>query len=100
MRISWEKVPGQVGWNKIRSLRKAKGLSQAQIAVGAGVSLTTVFYLELGYEARTSEEIKKKLAEFFDCDVDDIFPCEMLGNEPREKYLDKIKKGEGRPVLK
>ena len=99
-RLKWEKIPGGVGWNKIYSLRKAKGLSQAQLAVGAGVSLTTVFYLELGYEARTGEDIKKKLAEFFDVDVEDVFPCQMLGNEPMEKGLGKIKKGIGQPILK
>ena len=99
-RLKWKKIPGGVGWNKIYSLRKAKGLSQAELAVGVGVSITTIYYLELGYEERTTDEVKKRIAEFFDVDVDDIFPAEMLGNEPRERCLGKIKKGTGQPILK
>jgi DNA-binding XRE family transcriptional regulator len=99
-KIKWDQAPEPIRWNKLKALRKVKGLSQPQVAVGAGVSITSVYYLELGYEERTTAKTKEKLAKFFECDVEDIFPCEMIGNEPREKFLDEIRKGNGRPILK
>jgi len=56
----------------------------------------------LGYERRTTEDLRKKLADFFKLDVDDLFPAEMIGNEPREKYLEKlkVKRGDGPPISK
>jgi transcriptional regulator with XRE-family HTH domain len=100
MKIKWDPVPAFVGWNRVKSLRKFRGLSQAEVAVGADVSVVTLYSLEMGYEERTTDEVKKKLTKFFDVDLDDLFPVEMVGNQPREKYLAKIKKGEGRPVVK
>jgi len=99
-KLKWDPAPDMIGWNKIKALRQAQGLSQAEVAVRAGVSVTTIYFLEMGYEERTTEEVKKKIAKFFDVDIDNIFPCEMIGNQPREKYLDKIKKGDGQPVSK
>lgn len=89
-KIKWDKIAKMVCWNKIKTLRKIRGLSQPEIAVGAGISITSVYYLELGYEERTTEKTKKKLAKFFKCDVEDIFPCEMIGNKSREEYLKNI----------
>jgi len=91
-KIKWDSVPACIGWNKIKSLRKKLGLSQPQLAVGAGISVTSVYFLELGYEERTTDKTKEKLAKFLECDVDDIFPCEMIGNEPREQFLERMKK--------
>lgn len=89
-KIRWDKVPEMICWNKLKALRKARGLTQPEVAVGAGISITSVYYLELGYEERTTEKTKKKLAKFFKCDVEDIFPCEMIGSKPRAEYLKNI----------
>lgn len=86
-KIKWNKVPKMIYWNKLKTLRKARGLSQSEVAVNAGVSITTIYNLELGYEERTTDKTKKKLAKFFECDIDDIFPCEMIGNQTREECL-------------
>jgi len=98
-KIKWENVPDMVIWNKIKSLRKARKLKQAQVAVGADISITTLWMIEQGYEKKTSDETKQKLAGFFECDVSDLFPCEMIGSEPREKFLEKTRKGNGQPIL-
>jgi len=100
MKIQWEKAPDFLGWNKIRSLRKAKGLTQAKFAVGCGLCIATVYSLEQGHDERTSDEIKQKIADFFECDIDDLFPCQWIGNEPQAEFLRKVVKGEGQPIMK
>lgn len=89
-KIRWQKVPDRLVWNKIKSLRKEKNLKQAQVAVSADISITTLWMIEQGYEKKTSDETKQKLADFFECDVKDIFPAEMIGNKPKEEYLKNI----------
>ena len=86
-KLKWRRAPDRLFWNKIRALRKEKKLKQVQVAVGADISITTLWMIEQGYEKKTSSETKQKLADFFDCDVDDIFPAEMIGNKPREEYI-------------
>ena len=92
MKINWDmkNIPSRLVWNRMKALRKERGLTQPQVAVGAGISITSVYYLELRYEARTTEKTKKKLAKFFKCDIEDLFPCEMIGNKPRAEYLKNI----------
>jgi len=85
--LKWEKAPNRLVWNKVKSLRKKKKLKQAQVAVGADISITTLWMVEQGYEKKTSDETKQKLADFFECDVSDIFPAEMIGNKSREEYI-------------
>ena len=92
MKIKWAKAPDAMRWNKIKSLRKERKLSQPQLAVGAGLSISTIYFLELGYEERTTEETRQKLATFFDCDVNDLFPVDMIGNRPRSECLAEFKK--------
>jgi DNA-binding XRE family transcriptional regulator len=92
MKIKWEKVPSVLGWNKVKALRKERGLNQTQVAVGADISLATLFSIEHGYEETTRMETKEKLARFFECDLDDIWPAEMIGNEPRAIFLERAKK--------
>lgn len=92
-KIKWEKVPESLIWNRVKSLRKEKGLNQTQVAVGAGIAVNTLYMIEQGYDGRTTEETKKKIAKFFRCDVDDIFPSQMKGNSP-------IKMPEGKKVVK
>ena len=99
-KIKWDPAPENIGWNKIRSLRRVQGLSQAELAVHAGVSVTTIYFLEMGYEERTTDETKKKIARFFDADVDDIFPCEMIGNVTHDEFVEKAKKKTGQSKTK
>ena len=99
-KIKWDPAPEMIGWNKIKSLRRAQGLSQAEVAVRAGVSVTTIYFLEMGYEERTTDETKKKIAKFFEVEVDDLFPCEMIGNEPRDLFITKAKKQIAQPKTK
>ncbi|MBA7496148.1 hypothetical protein ES702_06746 [subsurface metagenome] len=83
-KIKWDKVPDRIIWNRIKSLRKSMGLNQTQLAVGVGVSVPTIWMLEQGYDERTTKETKQKFADFFKCDIDDLFPVEMVGNKPKE----------------
>jgi DNA-binding XRE family transcriptional regulator len=99
-KIRWEPAPAFVGWNRVKSLRKIKGLSQTEVAAGSDISIATLYNLEHGYEQTTTPETKKKLARFFECEVDDIFPAQMIGNKPREKFLEEIKKGTDRTTVK
>ncbi len=91
-KIKWKKVPDMLGWNRIKSLRKEEHLNQAQVAVGAGISIATLYMIEQGYEEKTTEETKRKLAKFFECDVEDIFPAQMVGNITQKEYEKKNKK--------
>jgi DNA-binding XRE family transcriptional regulator len=93
MKIKWDPAPPGIGWNRIKALRKMGGLNQAQVAVGAGISIATLYNIEHGYEETTTDETKKKLADFFKCDVEDIFPAQMVGNIPKEQYNRQYKRG-------
>jgi transcriptional regulator with XRE-family HTH domain len=86
MKIKWKPVPPMVGWNRIKALRKLKGLNQIQVAASAGISIATLYNIEHGYEETTTAETKEKLAKFFECDIDDIFPAQMIGNETKVRY--------------
>lgn len=87
MKIKWDPVPDQLVWNKVKSLRRQRGLKQIDVAAGSGTTITTVWNIEQGYERRVSDQIKQKLADFFECDIDDIFPCEMVGNQSLNEML-------------
>ncbi len=100
MKIKWNPVPDMIGWNKLKALRKDRDLTQLQVAAGAGVSIACLYYLEAGFESRVREKTKKKLARFFEADVDDIFPVEMIGNEPQAVFIEKAKKKTGQPKTK
>ena len=86
MKIKWEPVLPGIGWNRVKALRKKMGLNQIQVAAGADISIATLYNIEHGYEATTTMETKEKLAKFFECDVDDIFPAQMIGNETKARY--------------
>jgi DNA-binding XRE family transcriptional regulator len=93
MKIKWEPAPPGIGWNRVKALRKKMDLNQTQVAAGADISIATLYNIEHGYEETTTIETKEKLAKFFECDVDDIFPAQMIGNETRAKYdLRKVRK--------
>jgi len=81
-----------VRWNKLKALRREKGLTQPQLSVGADVGIATIYHIEMGHDDRTVAAVKEKLARFFNCDVDDLFPAEMLGDRPRAEVLAELAK--------
>lgn len=87
MKIKWETAPENIMWNKVKALRKKYGLRQAEVAQGADIAISTLWLIEQGFDKKTTKETKDKLAKFFECDVDDIFPAEMVGNQTREEYF-------------
>ena len=61
--------------NRIRDLRKAKGLSQRQLGELLGVSLLYISYVEneeLDFGDYPSEDLIRKLAEALEIDVDEL----------------------------
>lgn len=86
-KIKFDPAPAFLVWSRIKVVRKERGLTQPQVAVGAGISISTLWAIESGYEEKTTEETKRKLAKFFKCDVDDIFPSQMIGNKSKEEVL-------------
>jgi len=86
-KIKWDPAPDFLVWNRIKSLRKKRGLNQVQVAAGADISINTLWMIEQGYDKRTTDETKQKIADFFKCDVSDIFPAEMIGNKSKEEIL-------------
>jgi DNA-binding XRE family transcriptional regulator len=98
--IRWLPAPDFIGWNKVKALRKERGLTQPEVAVGSGISIACLYYLEAGFESRATQKTKSKLAKFFGVEVDDLFPCEMIGNEPRDLFITKAKKQAGQPKTK
>lgn len=86
-KINWEQRPSFFVWNKIKRLRKERGFSQLQVAAAADISITTLWMIESGFDGKTSLKTKRKLATFFNCDIDDIFPCEMVGDQTKEEFI-------------
>jgi len=86
-KIKFDNVPDFLVWNKIKSLRKEKQLTQPEVAVGASISISTLWAIESGYDEKTTKEIKRKLAKFFKCEIEDIFPAQMIGNQTRAEVL-------------
>jgi len=84
-KIKWVKTADFLIWNRLECLRKNMNLNQTQVSAGSGVSLGTIYHLEAGFDERTSIQTKKRLARFFKCDISDIFPVEMKGNEVLKK---------------
>jgi len=86
-KIIWDLAPDFLVWNRIKVLRKERGLTQPQVAVGAGISISTLWAIESGYDEKTTKETKRKLAQFFKCNISDIFPSQMVGNKSKEEIL-------------
>ena len=59
--------------NKIREIRKKKGLTQEELAKKAGVSRGWICGLENGYYTVTSTKTLKKIADALGKKVSDIF---------------------------
>ncbi|EFR43661.1 helix-turn-helix transcriptional regulator [Streptococcus pseudoporcinus] len=66
--------------NKLQELRKAKKLSQAELADAMSVTRQTIISLEKGrYNA--SLELAFKLARYFHLTIEDVFYFEESGEE-------------------
>lgn len=58
--------------NKIKELRKKRGLSQRQVAEEIGLSRQYFLRVEKGDSIPTIN-VAKKIADYFGCSIDDIF---------------------------
>ena len=93
-RTYWPSVGPTERWNRLRVLRRFSGLSQVALAAGSGVSLPTISDLERGGGRGHNLSTLKKIASFFNREVEDIFPAEMLGDQPLDVYLENLTKPE------
>ncbi len=59
--------------NKIKDLRKNKGMTQKELALKAGVCRTTLSRLENNIERVTSTKVLLKIANALDTTVEQIF---------------------------
>jgi len=91
-KIKWDlkNVGSRMVWNRLKTLRKEKNLTQLEVAKGTGLSLTWIAYAEKGFDDNISDHAKQKIADFFQADVDDIFPTEMIGNQPKKGKVKRI----------
>ncbi len=62
--------------NKLREYRQSAGMTQKQLAQATGISNKYISLLEKG-QRRGAYPVLVKLARFFDCHVEDIFPLEV-----------------------
>jgi DNA-binding XRE family transcriptional regulator len=95
-KIIWPFHPDFVSWNRLKMLRKMKQVRQVDLAAACDVSFPTLYFLENGAERRVSQEIKKRIADFFQVDVSDIFPAMMSG----EKIVETAERVPMRPFEK
>ncbi|MCD7753166.1 MAG: helix-turn-helix domain-containing protein [Clostridiales bacterium] len=58
---------------KLREIRKAKGMTQEELAKKAGISRTVVWGLETGRCSATTTRTLINLAKALECSVADIF---------------------------
>jgi DNA-binding XRE family transcriptional regulator len=61
-------------------------LNIAQFCEKLKISTATYFYLETGVDSG-SVKLKQRIADFFGCQISDIFPVEMIGSITKEEYL-------------
>lgn len=92
-KITWKKVPSMLGWNKLKTLRLEKKLTQVQVSAYSDVAVATIWMIEAGYDERVTKETKRKLCVFFECDISDLFPVEMIGDITREEHFKELEKG-------
>jgi len=59
--------------NNLKKFRIKMGLRQTDLAKRSRVGLTTIYYIESGYEDRTSQKTKEKIARSLGKKVKEIF---------------------------
>jgi len=73
--------------DKLRDLRKEKGLTQTELGKKIGVSLRTIISYETGKSYPKKREIYSKLAKYFDIDINFLLTeDEIFITEAKEKY--------------
>ncbi|MBA7596009.1 hypothetical protein ES703_02978 [subsurface metagenome] len=85
-------------FSKLIRIRKGKGLTQAEAAEKAGMSLAWYALLEQGFKEKISKKQKEKVAKMLDVPYEELFPTAYWAGE---KIPEKIKKQFGikeRPV--
>lgn len=89
--------------NRIKILRKQKGLNQTQLGHVLGVTLNTVFNIESG-KTDISSEMLKALSEYFGVSADYLLTGKEGENEisPEEQEVIKLYREDGqmRDILK
>lgn len=88
----WRSPGPMVVWNKLKRLRIESDLTQTQVSAFTSVAVSTIWAIENGYDRRTTNKTKKSLADFFQVNVEDLFPVEMIGYRTRDEYLKGLKK--------
>jgi len=78
-KIQWPDHPDFVRWNRLKLLRKIRGVRQVDLAAACDVSFPTLYFIENGAEKRVSDKTKEKIAVFFDVPMSEIFPAEVQG---------------------
>jgi putative transcriptional regulator len=69
--------------NRVHELRRARGVSQAELAEAMDVTRQTIISLEKG-KYNASLILAHKLSQFFDVDIETLF----IFNEEEENYHD------------
>jgi len=73
--------------DKLRDLRKEKGLTQTELGKEIGVSLRTIISYETGKSYPKKREIYSKLAKYFNIDINFLLTeDEIFITEAKEKY--------------
>lgn len=62
---------GRIG-KRIKELRTQKGITAEELAKGLEISASAIVMYELGYRI-PRDEIKIRMAQYFDCTVESIF---------------------------
>ena len=76
---------------KVKNLRKNKGLNQTQLADAVGVSLRTVRGWEIEGRYPKKHDLYQKLADILSCDISYLMTEEEeLSDEDKTAFMDEI----------
>lgn len=74
---------------KLRSLRKATGLSQTEVAKHIGVSSVRIANIETGKKAPTTD-LLKKMSKLYGCDAQELIASMPDKNYNRDNCIEKM----------
>lgn len=60
--------------NNLKKFRLKMGLRQIDIAKLSGVGLTTLYFIEAGYDGRVKKRTKEKIAKALKLKIEELFP--------------------------
>ena len=75
----------------MKAIRRGLGLRQLDLALKAGIGISTVSLIERGYVCRVSPELRAKIAKALRCEVEDVFPESETPDISRKKGQDAVK---------